>query len=537
MHSISRKLKSLSDLLSRIEPARRQGKTIAQCHGCFDIVHPGHIRYLEFAKRQADILVVSLTADSAFTKGDGFPYIPDQLRAENLTALECVDYVIIDPHPTAGTILQEIKPDVYVKGSEYETKPDPRFQEEKRIVESYGGKVIFSSGEVVFSSTTLKRSYADQIDLTAEKLELFCRRYQINRPMVEQALRQALELRVLVVGDLVVDRYILCDATDVANEAPIISLAQLEQKEYLGGSAIIAQHVKAMGAKPFLISSIGKDLASYTVVEKLDQLGIEHFMIHNRPRPVSKTRYLVEEQKLVKVDDHLVQPTDTVLERKILDQVSERADQFDAVILSDFGYGLLTDSLIHKLIELLRNKVRWISADVSGARSKLLSFANVDLLTPTERELRAAMHDFDRGLSPLAHNVLTRTAGRNLFITLGRKGLVIFHGPSANVRLQSNETSETAQPEDRLRSEHIPSLAQQSIDPLGCGDALLAVATLLLAGGSSLEMGAYLGSLAAAVELNELGNIPISFQMLSHALETRPELHYLRQSPAQLARA
>lgn len=531
MSTILRKLKNLPELLELVAQGKGEANTIVQCHGCFDIVHPGHIRYLEFAKRQGDILIVSLTSDSAFTKGNGQPYIPQQLRAENLAALECVDYVYIDPHPTAKEILEQIQPDIYVKGREYEGKVDPRFLAEKQVVENAGGKVIFSSGEVVYSSTALKHMHGDQIDLTAEKLAAFCRQYQISPRTAEQALRQGLGLKVLIIGDVVIDRYVFCDATDLASEAPIISLAQLEQQEYLGGSAIIAQHVKAMGAEPYLIGSIGKDLASCLVLQQLDEFGIDHFMVHNRPRPVSKTRYLVEEQKLVKVDDQLVQPTDTVLEKQIIEHVRSRADEFDAVIFSDFGYGLLTDSLISKLIDLLRDKVGWISADVSGTRGKLLAFNNVDLLTPTERELRAALNDFDQGLSPLAHNVLTRTDSRHVFVTLGRKGLIMFDGSGRNVKLHADGS--TAATTERLRSEHIPTLASSPIDRLGCGDAMLTLATLILASGGSLEMAGYLGSLAAAVELAELGNIPVSCQMMQQAIETRPELHYLRQAPVK----
>ncbi|NLX03675.1 MAG: adenylyltransferase/cytidyltransferase family protein [Phycisphaerae bacterium] len=530
MAGSSRKIKDLDSLLAALRIDREAGKTVVQCHGCFDIVHPGHIRYLEFAKRQGDVLVVSLTADSAFTKNDGRPCIPDALRAENLAALECVDYVVIDPHPTAKEILSQIKPDAYVKGREYEQRADPRFLEEKQVVESYGGKTIYSSGEVVFSSTALKLAHGDSIDIADQKLELYCKRYQINRRTAEQALRQALGLKVLVVGDLVVDRYVFCDASDVASEAPVISLAQLDQQEYLGGSAIIAQHIKSLGGEPFLISSIGRDLASYMVLEELDRQEIEHFMIHNRSRPVSKTRYLVEEQKIVKVDDHLVQPTDTQLEKRILDQVAQRADEFQAVIFCDFGYGLLTAGLIEKLTAMLRDRVGWISADVSGTRGKLMAFRNVDLLTPTEREIRAAMHDFEQGLSPLAHMLLTRTDSRNLFVTLGRKGLVIFDGANRTRDGRPN-------PDARLRSEHIPTLAASILDRLGCGDALLATSTMVLAAGGTLEMAGYLGSLAAAIELGRLGNVPVSYEMMMHALDAQAELRYLRQPPARAAGA
>ena len=103
-----------------LEERRQDGLTVVQCHGCFDIVHPGHLRYLEFASRQGDILVVTVTGDSQINKGDQRPYIPEELRAESLAALEFVDYVCVDRAPTAVDLLRAVKPDVYVKGREYE---------------------------------------------------------------------------------------------------------------------------------------------------------------------------------------------------------------------------------------------------------------------------------------------------------------------------------------------------------------------------------------------------------------------------------
>ncbi len=152
------KIVELEELLEAVQTQRAGGKTIVQCHGCFDIVHPGHIRYLEFARRQGDVLVVSLTGDLDVSKGDQGPYIPQELRAENLAALLFVDYVYINPSPTAEDVLAKLKPDVYVKGREYQHATDPGFLAEKSVVDGYGGRIIFSSGEIVFSSTALIES-------------------------------------------------------------------------------------------------------------------------------------------------------------------------------------------------------------------------------------------------------------------------------------------------------------------------------------------------------------------------------------------
>src|SRR3954452_23336125 len=114
------KILSRDALLRLRSEARDAGQTVVHCHGCFDIVHPGHIQHLQYAKSLGDILVVSVSADSHVNKGVDRPLIPDDLRASSVAALECVDWVHVNQGPTAVQLLAQLKPDVYVKGREYE---------------------------------------------------------------------------------------------------------------------------------------------------------------------------------------------------------------------------------------------------------------------------------------------------------------------------------------------------------------------------------------------------------------------------------
>src|SRR2546421_2518059 len=133
------KVCTFDELLSRREAARRDGRAVVHCHGCFDIVHPGHIQHLQFARSLGDVLVVSVSADRHVNKGAARPLIPDDLRAASVAALECVDYVYVNPDPTAVELLAALKPDVYVKGSEYERSADHRFLAERDTVIRHGG--------------------------------------------------------------------------------------------------------------------------------------------------------------------------------------------------------------------------------------------------------------------------------------------------------------------------------------------------------------------------------------------------------------
>ncbi len=511
-----RKIVSLEELLSAVRAARVQGKKVVQCHGCFDIVHPGHIRYLEFARQQGDLLIVSLTGDSQIDKGAQRPYIPQDLRAENLAALMFVDYVYIDPEVTAEAVLAQVKPDLYVKGREYEHATDPAFVAEKGVVEGYGGRIIFSSGEIVFSSTELIGRMPRSREAESHRLKLLCQRYEITIGSIEKTLAGFRDLHVLVVGDIVMDRYVLCDALGVARESPMMSLVQHDERSYVGGAAIVARHVAAMGAHAFLLSAGAGDEQSTMVANVLAEEGIEAHLIQSRPALVEKTRFLVDDSKLLKVDHGQRLPLDSVAQRRaavILEQQSKIAD---AVIFCDFGYGVITGPLLTRVLPTLRHNVRILTADVSGGRNSLLDFRNVDLLCPTEREVRATLNDHDSGLSSIAWKLLQETQVRHLFVTLEKRGMVVFDRKSG--RRDSPEWSA------RLKSEQLPAMAEHVVDLLGCGDALLAASTLSLAARASLIQAAYIGNAAAAIEASALGNHPVEITPLREWLHYRSEL-------------
>ena len=155
VNSVPGAILSIRELAQRVIRGRETGEVVVLCHGCFDIVHPGHVRHLQQAAKLGTRLVVTVTGDREVGKGFDRPLIPQELRAENLAALDVVDWVAISPHPTAAEMLEQVRPDIYVKGREYETNDDPRFAEEKRIVHAHGGRVVFTSGDIVFSSTAL----------------------------------------------------------------------------------------------------------------------------------------------------------------------------------------------------------------------------------------------------------------------------------------------------------------------------------------------------------------------------------------------
>ena len=504
-----RKICSLEQLLDRRAASAAAGRTVVHCHGCFDIVHPGHIHHLQFARSLGDELVVTVSADPQVNKGINRPLIPDDLRAASLAALECVDHVHVNTDPTAVGLLEQLRPDIYVKGREYETNHDPRFLAERDAVVRHGGRVVFSSGDVIYSSTALIGAMESAAVFDDEKVRRFRQQHDLSPAALTNLLQRCRGKRMVVVGDYVQDRYQFCDATGVAAEAPVMTLRPMRSEQYDGAAAVIAQHLAGLGAQVTLITALAEDEASRQVVARLGGSGVEVQSVASRRQLVTKTRYLVDQTKLFKVDEGGVAPLDSRSLEQIATHIDTATDGADGVIFADFGYGTITAPLLDRVLSGVRRRVPIITADVSGPQGTLARFRDVDLLCPTEREIRAAMNDFSSGLNAVAYRLLESTHARALMVTLGKQGLCLFD--------QQQTTGADEAWERKLRAGYLPSLGGRAVDPMGCGDALLAVASLALAAGASPQAAAYVGSLAAAIELQQIGNHAVTAeQLLGH---------------------
>ena len=309
--SPSVKVCTLDQLLARRRSATAAGRTVVHCHGCFDIVHPGHISYLQFARSLGDELVVTVSADPHVAgKGVGRPLIPDDLRAASLAALECVDHVYVVPEPTAVELLDVLRPDVYVKGREYEHNHDPRFLAERDAVVGHGGRVVFSSGDVVFSSTALIAGL-DEGTFADERVRRYRHQHGLTPAALTKLLHRCRGRRVVVVGDYIQDRYVHCDAVGVASEGPMMTLRPLQTAEYDGAAAVVALHLAGLGAHATLVTSLADDAGSDDVVARLTAAGVTVRCVRGRRQLVAKSRYLVDQQKLMKLDDGSPAPLDS----------------------------------------------------------------------------------------------------------------------------------------------------------------------------------------------------------------------------------
>ena len=205
--------------------------------GNFNIVHNGHLRLLKFARELGDELIVGLNSN---TFSNLSVSIPEKDRLEALESIRWVDGVIILNESVQKTLLK-LKPDIVVKGREFENQDN-----EEKIVFTYGGKLIFCSGDYLYTDY-INRYNIDNLSIVSDINYL--KRHSINLLTIKKTINKFNNNKILVIGDLIVDEYINCEAIGMSQEDPTIVVKPIENIRYLGGAAIVASHGKKNGWK------------------------------------------------------------------------------------------------------------------------------------------------------------------------------------------------------------------------------------------------------------------------------------------------
>ena len=257
MTKIENKILSTKQLLLNVGQFPRQ-KKVLMCHGVFDLVHPGHIRHLTYCKQQCDILIVSITTDKHVLKSDFRPYVPEQLRALNLAAIELIDFVIIDKESEPLKNIKLIKPDIYAKGYEYiDGKINPKTKNEIDIIKSYGGKFIYTPGDYIQSSSFIIEN--NKPDLKLVKLKTLMENEKVSFKNLYECLNKMKKQKVFVLGDTIIDSYVETEFIGSNSKTPTFSVRYIKNKNYVGGAGIVAKHLNAAGADVTFCSLIGND--------------------------------------------------------------------------------------------------------------------------------------------------------------------------------------------------------------------------------------------------------------------------------------
>lgn len=490
MERYRHKIKTARELRDILEH-RAFGKSI-MCHGVFDVVHPGHVRHLLYAKGKADVLIASITADEHVNKGPGRPHVPEDLRALNLAAFEAVDYVVIDRNPTPLENLKLIQPDFYAKGFEYSARDaGSHTAEETEAVRSWGGEVIFTPGDVVYSSTALINMAAPSLALA--KLDLLLERHGLGFHDLCRVVEEMAGARVHVVGDTIVDSHTHCAMIGTHAKTPTISVLHEGRTDYVGGAAVVAKHLAAAGAKVTFSTVLGGDKLGKFVLDDLEACGVEARPVIDSSRPTTnKNAIIAGGYRLLKVD---TLDNRSISDRILGDLCTEiRSTPADTVVFSDFRHGIFNRRTIPELVASIpANAFKAADSQVASRWGNITDFAGFDLITPNEREARFALGDQDSGIRPLASKIYDASCCKTLILKLGDRGLLTCDG-------EDHESSDSFFTVD--------SFARAVVDPVGAGDALLAYATLAMLVGSSVQA-SVIGSIAAGCECEQEGNVPI----------------------------
>ncbi len=489
----SHKIKSVEDLSLILGPHPRKKKVI-MCHGVFDVVHPGHLRHLIYAKSKADILVASLTADKHINKGQYRPHIPQNLRALNLAAYEIVDYVIIDTNGTPIKNISKLQPDFFAKGYEYTADGLPaKTQEEADTLHAYGGEIIFTPGDVVYSSSKLIDLAPPAIKI--EKLLTFMESEKLTFDSLRSCLDRFKGKKVHVVGDTIVDSYTQTAMIGGQTKTPTMSVLYERRDDYIGGAAVVAEHLRAAGAEVLFSTVLGDDALKEFVLEGLEKSGVQCHPVIDPTRPTTNKNAIVAGgYRLLKVDTLDNRSISDDIVQKLVQTIS--ATPCDAVVFSDFRHGLFNRRTIPRLIEAISVDVYKVAdSQVASRWGNITDFKNFDLITPNEREARFALADQDSGIRPLSSDLYDMAQCKTLMLKLGERGVL-------TCRSSNHEALDSVV--------IIDSFVERLVDAVGAGDALLAYATLAMLATKSGAVATILGSMAAACECECDGNVPVT---------------------------
>ncbi|MDA7636495.1 PfkB family carbohydrate kinase [Candidatus Pelagibacter sp.] len=500
LDKFNHKIISALQLKKKIGLFPRKKKTI-MCHGNFDVVHPGHIRHLVFAKSKADILVVSITSDSKISKGIYRPHVPEKLRAFNLAALEIVDYVIIDHNRTPNKNISIIKPDFFAKGFEYSKKiPDETLQE-KNIVEKYGGEMIFSPGDIVYSSTKIIND--QEPDIKTEKILSIFHEHNIDFKKIKDVINSKKKFKVHIIGDLIIDKFTNTNIISHQSKTPTPSVLFNNEIKYVGGAGIVALHLKKCGMETTFSSITGDDENSKFAETFLKSNHVKvNFLKDKNTVTTEKNVVIANNYRMIKID----KVDNTPISLNAINYLKEKIKSInaDAIIFSDFRHGIFNKYSINDLSSVLRkikNVIKIADSQVASRWGNICDFQNFDLITPNEKEARFSLGDQDSSISNLTRQLFKKSKCKYLILKLGSRGSFVVDNTK-----KSNTFS-------------FPSLTNNLIDPVGAGDALLAYSTYGLLASKSIVQASIMGSLAAACACESDGNIPLDKKIILKKIE------------------
>lgn len=486
-----KKIYNLDQLSIKLKKLKKNRK-IVLCHGVFDVLHHGHIKYFEEAKKNGDILVVSITADEFVNKGFGRPYFNFKYRAETLESIGSIDYICKSNNPTSLEVIKTLKPHFYCKGMDYKNKKKDFTNNillEKKAVEKNGGRLIITSSKLFSSSNIINSQmnfFSDEQIKSIKKLKKIT-----NFKSIFKELEVAKRKKVLVIGEIIIDEYVFCDALGKSGKEPFLAIKKNRTERYLGGSAAIAMHLRNFVKQIDILSYIGKDKKDESFIrKKLDKKIKFHSFLKSNSPTIIKRRYIDENERKKLLGVYTINDSEIAnnIEKKILKFLDKNLNKYDCIIVADYGHGLISSKIANKIIK--KSKYCSLNAQINAANighHSLEKYKNLDCVIINLNELKHEMRTRDDNFIPIGKKLMKKMNASKLVVTMGRAGAIML------------DKSKKAKYE-------APSFAKDIVDKVGAGDCLFALLSLFLSCKMNSEISLFLASVAAGKNVEIMGN-------------------------------
>lgn len=483
---------SIEELVKIVDAFKREGKKIVHCHGCFDLMHPGHIKHFQSAKKMGDILIVTVTPDKYVDKGPHRPVFKDLLRSESIAALSFVDFVAISRWPTAIELIGLLKPDYYVKGQEFGEEDNPvdptgKLEKEKQTLDEYGGKLMFTRDQV-FSSSNLINNFFDIFPKgLKEKLAKIKQEYTLDD--IISVLDRIRDMKILIIGDVIIDTYEYCIPMERASKTNIVSTRYVKTEKGAGGSLCIANHLSEFCDHVSTLEALGSRKSFDDVISASLPASIDRKTVFIPGcETIEKKRYLDFEfkRKMFEIQNNIFINLLPEHEEKLIEQI-ENINDYDLVIMADFGHGAVS----RRIYEFIKQNQPFYAGTIQTNSanfgfSYFSKYENLDFLVIDERELRLGLHEKDKKIEDLIDSYQLLKQYNKISITCGRKGSKFFR--------------------EKMIPIAMPIVNETVVDPIGAGDAFLAMTAPLACLNVDPKLILLLGNMAGSMAANIVGN-------------------------------
>ena len=489
-HAPSGKIKSLPELETLLKAARKTGRKVVHCHGVFDLVHPGHIVHFREARKNGDLLVVTITPDRWVNKGPGRPLFNEKLRLDSLAALEMIDFVALNETPTAVELIKRLKPDFYVKGGDYaDPKADVtgKITDEEAAIRSVGGKLIFTEGFTSSSSHLINRLFSAYPVETQEYLQGL--RSIHSADSILSHLRGLSGLKVLITGEAIIDQYSYCAPLGKTTKETIVASKFTHEELFAGGAVATANHIAGFCKEVTLLTSLGSDPTEEKFVRSKLMPNVRLEIVRTSDRPtVRKQRYIDPDQlrKIFEIQYLDDTPISGALEADAARKLEKECARHDLLIVNDFGHGLMSQKLRKQVSRC--GKYLALNTQSNAANqgfNAVTRYERADYVAIDETELRVATLDKYGRIPELSENVRDRMNVTTFLVSRGAMGSVV---------LTESGWHEA------------PAVARRVVDRVGAGDALFAVTSPCAFRGMPPDVLCFIGNCVGALAVEIVGN-------------------------------